>query len=186
MLCTVEDVQARAHAVLAEWDESHIEAVIGAVGARIEAETLREFEVGASETRVFEAQRDGVVNIEDAVAISAVSWQASAEAMPVAATLYRTRRNQQRGIYALEHGEWSEEDLVNVTATFGYAASVPADVWDIAVAWTIRTLKSADAAYQDATAIPEMGQLVYSKAIPADVARVLQRYRRVTPVMRVE
>ena len=186
MLCTVEDVQARAHADLAEWDESHIEAVIGAVGARIAAETLRAFEVGTSETRTFEAQRDAVVNIDDAVTISAVSWQASAEATPVATTVYRTRRNRHQGIYALEHGEWAEEDLVSVTGTFGYATSVPADIWDIAVAWTIRTLKSADAAYQDATAIPEMGQLLYSKAIPADVQRVLQRYRRVTPVMRVE
>lgn len=185
MLCTVEDVQARAHADLSEWDESHIEAVIGAVGARIAAETLREFEVGASETRTFEAQRDGVVNIEDAVTISAVAWLVSENSTPVSTTVYRTRRNQQRGIYALEHGEWAEADLIRVTATFGYAASVPPDVWDIAVAWTIRTLKSADAAYQDATAIPEMGQLLYSKAIPADVQRVLHRYRRVTPVMRV-
>ena len=185
MLCTVEDVQARAHADLAEWDEDHIEAVIEAVSARIDAETLREFAVGASETRVFEALRDGFVNIDDAVTISAVTWQADAEATPTASTTYRTRRNRGMGVYGLDYGEWAESDLVGITATFGYAASVPADIWDIAVAWTIRTLKSADAAYQDATAIPEMGQLIYSKAIPADVQRVLQRYRRVTPVMRI-
>ncbi len=186
MLCTVEDVQARAHADLADWSEDHIESVIAAVGARIDVETLREFEVGTSETRVFEAQRDGVVNIEDAVTITEVAWMSSEYATPVLTTVYRTRRNRGQGIYALEHGEWAEEDLIRVTGTFGYASSVPADIWDIAVAWTIRTLKSADAAYQDATAIPELGQLVYSKAIPADVARVLQRYRRVTPVMRIE
>lgn len=185
MLCTVEDVQARAHATLAEWDEEHIEAVITAVSERIAAEALREFEAGTSETRTFEAQRDGVVNIDDAVTITAVTWQVDADATPVASTTYRTRRNRGMGISGLDYGEWAEGDLIAVTGTFGYAASVPADIWDTAVAWALRTLKSADAAYQDATAIPEMGQLIYSKAIPADVQRVLQRYRRVTPVMRI-
>jgi len=186
MLCSLEDVQARAHAELADWNEDHIEDVIVAVSARITAETLRAFAVSESETRVFEAQRDGVVNIDDAVTITAVAWQSSAEATPVVTARYRTRLNSGRGISELDRGDWMEGDLVSVTGTFGYAASVPADIWDIAVAWTIRTLKSADAAYQDATAIPELGQLVYSKAIPADVGRVLQRYRRVTPVLRIE
>lgn len=185
MLCTVDDVQARAHAELTDWDETHIAAVIAAVSERIARETLREFEVGASETRVFEAVYDGYVSIDDAVTLSAVTWHANAAATPVAATVYRTRRNAGMGINALDNGEWAEGDMVSVTGTFGYASSVPADIWDIAVAWTIRTLKAADAAYQDATAIPEMGQLLYSKAIPADVRRVLHRYYRVTPVLRV-
>jgi hypothetical protein len=85
----------------------------------------------------------------------------------------------------LDNGPWVESDLVYVTGEFAYGAAVPDDIWDIAVAWTIRTLKEADAAYQDATAIPEMGQLVYRKAVPGDVLRVLSRYTRVTPVLRV-
>jgi hypothetical protein len=185
MLCTVEDVQARAHAELSDWDEAHIESVIEAVGAKIEAETHREFEVGTSETRTFEALRDGFVSINDAVTVTAVTYQTNADTTPVTSTAYRSRRNPIMSIAHLDYGEWAEADLVNVTGTFGYAASVPYDIWDIAVAWTLRTLKAADAAYQDATAIPEMGQLVYSKAIPADVRRVLDRYRRVTPVMRI-
>ena len=188
MLCTVTDVRDRAHAELNTWDETHIAATIAAIGTRVAEETGRQFEAGAEDetrVRVFEALRDGYVLIEDALALTEVAYAETEAATPTATTTYRTRRNPSRSIYALDNGPWSEGDLVYVTGTFGYAAAVPNDIWDVAVAWTIRTLKEADAAYQDATAIPEMGQLVYRKAIPGDVVRVLGRYRRVTPVIRV-
>jgi len=186
MLCTVTDVRARAHAELNTWDETHIAATIAAIGTRVAEETGRQFEAGAEdETRVFEALRDGYVLIEDALTLTEVAYAQIETATPTATELYRTRRNPSRSIYALDNGPWSEGDLVYVTGAFGYATAVPNDIWDVAVAWTIRTLKEADAAYQDATAIPEMGQLVYRKAIPGDVQRVLSRYRRVTPVIRV-
>lgn len=186
MLCTVEDVRARAHAELNTWDETHIEATIAAVCRRIAEETGRQFEAAAEdETHVYEALRDGYVLIDDALTLTEVAFAATEVATPTATTTYRTRRNPSRSIYALDNGPWVESDLVYVTGEFAYGAAVPDDIWDIAVAWTIRTLKEADAAYQDATAIPEMGQLVYRKAVPGDVLRVLSRYTRVTPVLRV-
>jgi len=182
MLCAVEDVQERAHAELSEWAESHIAATIEAVSARIEAETERVFVSQGPETRVYEAQRDAYVEIEDAAVLTEVAY---GTAVYTVTTAYRARLNAGRGIVALDRGPWRAGDLVRVVAEFAYGTSVPRDVWDASVAWTIRTLKMADGAYQDTTAIPEMGELVYSRAIPADVGRVLARYRRVTPVWRV-
>lgn len=179
--CTFEDVQARLRADLARWDEDHVDEVIEAVSERIDEETQRTFSVSDSESRVYEAQRDGYVTIDDATAIATVTWEGSA----VDDDEYKVRRNLSLSIWSLIEGPWKESDEVTVTGTFGFAPTVPSDIWDVAVTWTARALKKADAGLQDGTAIPELGQLVYSAAIPANVRRVLNRYTRRSPVLRV-
>lgn len=189
MLCTADQVRARAQGQLTGWTTEHIEGVIESVSQAMQEESAREFESGAAgEERVYEAPRDGYAPIEDALIINSVTYRATEvdTEIAVATTAYRTKRHPRAlSVYALDNGPWAAGALVHVTGQYGYADVVPADIADAAIAWTLRTLKSADAAYQDATAIPEMGQLVFSKAIPADVRRVLERYARKTPVRRV-
>lgn len=195
MLCTVEDIRERAHAMLNTWDAAHITETIAAVAERIARETGRVFgsyggsnplSAATAETRIYEALNTGYCLIEDVLRLDEVAWAASDTATPSVTTVYRMRRNSAGSIFALDNGMWDAGNLVYLTGVFGYTETVPADIWDAAVAWTIRTLKEADAAYQDATAIPEMGQLVYRKAIPGDVRRVLARYERHSPVARVQ
>ena len=55
---------------------------------------------------------------------------------------------------------------------------MPPDVREAVAVWVLRTIKSADTGHSDATAMPELGTLIYNKAIPADVRRMLNRYER--------
>jgi hypothetical protein len=181
--CTFEDVKARLRAEMPRWDTEHVETVIEAVCERIDQETGRTFEVSGSESRVYEAQRDGFVTIEDATSISSISWEGSV----VDGDDYRVRRNPYPAlsVWALVDGPWYETDEVTVTGTFGYADSVPEEIWDLAVTWTARVLKRADTGVQDVTAIPELGELVYHKAIPANLRRALDRKTRLSAVLRI-
>jgi hypothetical protein len=160
--------------------QAHVEQVIDAVSMRIDEETGRTFESTDSEERVFEAQRNGFVTVDDVI-ISTVTWNGSV----VGSDEYSERRNRSLSAWALVDGPWYAGDEVTVTGTFGYSNSVPSDIWDLAVTWSMRVLKRADAGYQDSTAIPELGELVYRRAIPADVRRVLERYTRHSPVLRI-
>jgi len=74
--------------------------------------------------------------------------------------------------------EWGVGAEVAISGAWGYAENVPWEIWDATVALVVRTLERAKTAYQDASAIPEMGQLVYAKALPADVRATLKRFRR--------
>lgn len=189
MLCTADQVRARAQGQLTGWTTEHIEGVIAAVSQAMQEEAEREFESGESGVeRVYESPRDGYVPIEDALIINSVTYRATEadSEIAVASTAYRTKRHPRAlSVYVLDNGPWLAGCLVHITGQFGYADQVPYDIADAAIIWALRTLKSADAAYQDATAIPELGQLVFSKAIPADVRRVCERYARKTPVRRV-
>lgn len=185
--CTTVEVRERAHGQLSGWPEAHLLALLEAVSWRIAAETGREFTPGAVESRVYEVYTSGFVTIDDVVTLQEVAYArgpaGTFTVCPVAG--YRVRCTAGGSIWALLGGPWLGGDYVRATGVFGYAATVPADVREAAIEWALRTLKAADGAYQDATAIPELGQLVYQKAMPAEVRRVLDRYTRPSPVTRV-
>jgi hypothetical protein len=73
---------------------------------------------------------------------------------------------------------WPLRADVEITGAWGYAEDVPWDIWDACVGLVVRALGRAKSAYQDASAIPELGQLVYSMALPADVKDTLLRLKR--------
>lgn len=73
---------------------------------------------------------------------------------------------------------WTAGADVAISAGWGYSATVPWPIWDSCVALVVRAMERAKSGYQDASAIPELGQLVYAKAIPADVRDVLDRFRK--------
>lgn len=182
--CTFDDVKARLRAELNRWDDTHVEQIIEAVSTRIEQETARVFVASSSETRVFEASRDGFCTVDDLLTLTSISWTGGT----LTADDYRVKRNRlsaDLSIWAFQGGPWSELDEVTVVGTWGFTSTCPPDIWDTCVVWSTRAMKEADAGLQDATAIPELGQLVYAKAVPANVRRVLNRYALVTPVRRV-
>lgn len=75
-------------------------------------------------------------------------------------------------------GQWTRNADVAITGAWGFSEAVPWDIWDACVALAVRALERAKTAYQDASAIPDVGQLVYAKAIPPDIKQVLDHYRR--------
>jgi hypothetical protein len=75
-------------------------------------------------------------------------------------------------------GRWTRGADVAITGAWGFSETVPWDIWDACVALVARALERAKTAYQDASAIPDVGQLVYAKSIPADIKIVLDHYRK--------
>jgi hypothetical protein len=171
-----EEVQARAGSQLADRD---LDSVIEAVTDRIERETRRVFLVSDLETRPFDAQRDGYCTIDDLQRATSVI----VDGVTLTADQYRLRALNPRAAYhAITSDQIEEDSAVEVRGYWGTTDEVPPEIKDIAITWVRRIIKSDDSGgSQDATAIPELGQLVYSKAVPADVKRVLDRWRRVTP-----
>lgn len=168
---TAAEVLARSGSQLAERD---LENVIEAVTDRMERETNRVFEVSGLETRSFYAQRDGYCVIDDLQSASSVTVDGTA------ITDYRLLNTTPQAAYhAIASDLIARDAEVAVRGYWGTTEEVPPDIKDAVITWVRRIIKSDDAGgSQDVTAIPEMGQLVYSKAIPADVKRVLDRWRR--------
>lgn len=174
--CTLADIQAR---IRAGFEDRDVATAIAAATARIEQETGRVFEESASEERTFVAVRDEFCVIDDLLSVTMVTW----DGVELDADLYSWKPggSRQWPKWAVT-GPWYAGDDVALTGTWGYSVTPPDDIKEACISWVIREIKAADGGYTDATAIPELGQLVYAKAIPQDVRRVLDRYRRVAPV----
>jgi hypothetical protein len=168
---TADEVVARSDSQLADRD---LENVIEAVTDRIENETNRVFMVSELETRSFYAQRAGYCLIDD------LQCETSVTVDGVAIADYRLKNaTPQAAYHAITSDLIARDAEVAIRGYWGTMEEVPPEIKDITITWVRRIIKSDDAGgSQDVTAIPEMGQLVYSKAIPADVKRVLDRWRR--------
>jgi hypothetical protein len=69
---------------------------------------------------------------------------------------------------------------VKVTAPFGYSTTdnTPDDIKQAAIITTVRWFKRGQQGFQDAGAVPELGQMFYVKALDPDVAETLAHYWR--------
>lgn len=171
MYVSAAEVIARSGSMLAARD---INNVIAAVTDRIERETGRCFMVSEVESRTFYAQRAGYCVIDD------LQRETSVTVNGVALADYRLRNlNPQAAYHAITSDYIPRDAEVSIRGYWGTTEEVPPDIKDATITWVRRIIKADDAGgSQDVTAIPELGQLVYSKAIPADVKRVLDRWRR--------
>lgn len=61
-----------------------------------------------------------------------------------------------------------------VVGKFGYSTAVPDHIAEACAMWSSHLLKRYQAALQDATANQELGQLIYSEAIPKQVLALLR------------
>ena len=127
------------------------------------------------ETRIFFASREGYCVIDDLQSATSVKVNDVA----LANAQYRLKNVTPRAAYHVITGEFGRDDEISIRGYWGTTEEVPPEIKDITITWVRRVIKSDDAGgSQDVTALPELGQLVYSKAIPADVKRVLDRHRR--------
>lgn len=74
---------------------------------------------------------------------------------------------------------FSVDGEVTVTGKFGYSTSAPAPVTEAATQFAGWIFKRYQAALQDATANFDLGQLVYSKAVPDQIKALLEPYKRI-------
>lgn len=69
--------------------------------------------------------------------------------------------------------------LVNVQYSGGFK-TIPDDIVQATTAMVARFYKEKDSGYSDVIGMTDTGIMSYKKAMPADVAKILQNYKRVT------
>lgn len=67
-----------------------------------------------------------------------------------------------------------DDGEISVVGKFGYSTSIPDHISEAAAMWAGYLLKRYQGALQDATANQELGQLIYSEAIPKQVLALLR------------
>ncbi len=180
MYCSVSDVTTRIE--LETMPSVNLDFLIQAVTARIERYCDRVFtrvpaSDGEYEERRFLAAGNTVLEIDDLLELESVTVDGSTEdtddifCMPFGQ--FPTTWLEYEG-----GDTWPAGDEVVISGVWGYSETVPWPIWDAAVALAVRALERAKTAYQDASAIPEMGEMVYARAFPPDVRDTLNRYRR--------
>lgn len=178
MYCEAADVTTRID--LSDLPGVNLEYLIRAVTARIERETHRVFltvPATGTETRHYLGEGLPVLPIHDLLSLSSLTVDDDEVdtddvlCMPFGQTPTTWLEYEAGGV-------WTERVDVAVTGTWGYSADVPWDVWDACVVLCVRALQKAKTAYQDASAIPELGELVYAMALPAEVRETLLGLRK--------
>jgi hypothetical protein len=178
MYCSVADVTTRID--LSTLPGVNLDHLIRASTQRIETYCNRVFPrvpATGQETRHFLGTGSTVLSIDDLL-----DWH-SVEVDDVAVSLTGLRqmpfgKSPSTWIEYESGATWAVGADVAIVGAWGYAEKLPWEIWDSCVALVVRALERAKTAYQDASAIPEMGQLVYAKAMPADIRDVLRRFRR--------
>jgi len=180
--CTVADVTTRIDVTMLPI--VNLEHMIRVATQRIEGYCDRVFtRVPATatpltyETRTFLGAGSPNLSIDDLLDVDAISLEG------VAQTLADIRRmpygkTPTTWLEWASGANWVRGDEIAISAGWGCSAALPWDIWDACVVLCVRALERATTAYQDASAIPDLGQLVYAKAIPADIKAVLDHYRR--------
>lgn len=70
---------------------------------------------------------------------------------------------------------------IQITAQWGYAATVPIQVTQATIMQASRWFKRSESAWADATASGELGTLLYRKAMDPDIENILKNGRLVRP-----
>lgn len=177
MYCDEADVTARADLRTPRAD---LQGLIRAATARIERYCGRVFHAvpaTGQTTRHFLGSGATVLSIDDllswaTVTVDGASVSLSAlRQMPFGST-------PTTWVEYKSGATWAAGADVAISGVWGFADEVPWDVHEACVVLCVRALEQAKAGYQDASAIPEVGQLVYRLAMPREVAQLLGMYRR--------
>ena len=179
MYCDLPDVTTRID--IESLPSVNLEHLIRMATARIEKycgdRAFTRVPATGYETRHFLGGGSTILSIDDLLGWNSVTVDG------VAVSLTNLRRQPfgstpTTWIERVSGAAWTAGANVAIAGAWGYSEEVPWDIWDACVVLVVRTLERAKTAYQDASAIPEMGQLVYAKALPADVRATLKRFRR--------
>ena len=74
--------------------------------------------------------------------------------------------------------EWDTDGWVEVTGTWGYSTTAPADIVHACIRWAAYAYHQKDAPVYDVQAFPESGVITVPQGIPTDVERILAPYKR--------
>jgi len=188
MYCDEADVTTRID--IRNLPDVNLEHLVRVATARIELETGRVFQRVPStgtEERHFLGNGLTMLPIDDLLTFSSITIDDDSEdtddflCMPFGKTptTWLEFKDPTAWWYpGYARGTWPLRADVAITGAWGYAEEVPWLIWDSCVALVVRALGRAKTAYQDGSAIPELGEMIYAKALPADVQSSLATYRK--------
>jgi hypothetical protein len=182
MYCDMSDVTDRID--VQNIPTFNMESLIRAETRRIEMYCSRVFTRVPSTALTYEARNflgrgEKVLPIDDLLELSTIT--ADGVAVVVAdVRLFPYGRTPTTWLEYEDRAAWERGSEIIITAGWGYATAPPWDIWDACVALCVRSMERAKMAYADASAIPELGQLVYARAIPVDIRQVLDLYRKLS------
>jgi len=178
MYVSVQDVSARID--VAQYPKMSLETAIRAATARCEGYTNRVFtRVPAgtgTQTRHFLGGGSPILTIDDALSIAAIS----VDGVSVSLLTVLQMPMGKTPITWLEYKDgtvWAARADVTVVGAWGYSETVPWDIWDSVCVLVVRAIAQVKAGYQDASAIPELGELVYALALPRGVRETWNNLR---------
>ena len=178
MYCTVADVMTRIN--VSTMPDVNLDFLIQAVTERIERYCDRVFTrvpADGEEERQFLGAGSSILTIDDLLSWTSVTVD-DAEVQLTDLRRMPFGKTPTTWLVYESGAEWERGAEVAVEGVWGYSETLPWPVWNAAVAWVVRELERAKTAYQDASASVDVGQLIYAKAVPADIREVLNEYRR--------
>jgi len=183
--CTLADIKARLD--IGDDYDSWLAGIITGASRFIDTFCRRSFEAAAEDTKYFDGTGTDSLIVPDLVSVDELivdddTWAATDY------ILYPLNETPKMKIVVDPDGDYSVftsgRKKVEITGDWGYNAAAPADdnemadLWDVCVQLAIRVYKHAEQAYQDTGAIPELGQLLYRKAMTPHMSMVLERHKR--------
>jgi len=176
--CSTTDVAQRLE--MASLPSTNVERLIVAATERIERETGRVFTrtpAEGFESRQFFSERQKSLFVDDLLEIDSITLNsvavdtADVYQMPLGKTPTTWLE------YRLEW-LWPHRGLVEISGAWGYSAATPFEIWDACVIWVGHAVQRVVTGYQDASASPASGELIYSLPMPTEVRRILDQYRK--------
>lgn len=153
---------------------SYYSQVIGAVAAEVESVTKRQF-VASSEIRLFNGSGTSTQNVDEVITVTTVQVDGSPASGVAMEQEYGSPCTKLVWTSTFTEGR----DNVEVDATWGYAASIPVDLW-VVVAEEAAARLAADAIFEPEGSVVSWSQGNVSEqrsaASPGDAAGIHQRF----------
>lgn len=180
MYATIQDVSARLD--VREYPRYDLEKAIRSATRRCEAYCRRVFTRVPADSELYETRHFlgtglPMLDIDDLLTLDSITIEGSSVdtddllLMPFGKTP-TTWLEYKAG------GTWTERADVALSGAWGYSETVPWDIWDSIVALVARAIQQAKAGYQDASAVPELGELVYNLSLPHGVRETWDMLKR--------
>jgi hypothetical protein len=178
MYCSTTDVAQRLE--MASLPATNVERLIVAATERIERETGRVFTrtpAEGFETRTFLTERSRLAPVDDLLEINSLTLGGTAldtddlYLMPLGKT--PTTWLEYRASYL-----WPPRGFLEISGAWGYSVATPIEIWDACVIWVAHAVQRVVTGYQDASADPTSGSLVFAQPMPPEVRRIIDQYRK--------
>lgn len=176
MYATLSDLKAYL-AITSSTDDTLLTALLTRASAAIDAYCERWFSV-REETRYYDnTNADGAILYLDTDLLTVdeiISDSVEVEAQ----NCLLLPRNYARHYAILRKGGSAWGESIEVTGTWGFSATPPADIVHACIRLAAYYYRQRDAQVFDVTAMPEQGVITVPRGIPADVRVILDRYKR--------